>query len=186
MGDYAVRGELGAVDPLRQLLSAVQLERLDAVSETHDTAHVFRFCGHASEHFSPATGAQRINNLTALLPDFPASLTTASRAARTQFAIKAINELESYGIDINEPLSPADLRRGRAIIKLLMAFPEHWSVLVPSSNDRDDDLIGVLMSHAFEVDVIIDVCIDRPELLNADYLTGYLDRTAPSLRDGFL
>lgn len=174
------------MEPMGMLLSAVQLERLEGMTQTYDDVHILRFCSESLDQFSLEVGVHRINNLMALMPEMPQTKNSSAIAARTSYATHIVRELSGYGLDINQPLSGSEVRQGKAIIKLLMAFPLHRDTLMPSSPDSDKALISYIASHTDNVDDIIDAVKENDELLDAEYLEGYLDKTAPSLRDGFL
>lgn len=179
-------GHIAAVESQSGLLDPSLLKALDRFTEQHDATHVLRFCGNSLDRFEQRVAESRIRNLMGLLPEPFEFGSSAARAARTQYAIRVVEQLVGYGIDINEPLHGVDLHRGQQILRLCFAFPERWSSLDPSSEFRDEDLIRFIASHTDDVETIIDACAADDALLSVDYLCGYLDKTAPPLREGYL
>jgi hypothetical protein len=175
-----------AEDLIAPLLAPELFEAVEAFAEKHDVAHVLRFCCGSLDEYPQLAAESRIRNLMALMPEPFGFGSSAARAARTQYAIRVVEQIAGYGVDINAPLSGVELHRGREIIRLCFAFPERWSSLDSSSECRDEELIGFIASHTEDVDTIIDACAVDDALLSVDYLCGYLDKTAPPLREGYL
>lgn len=170
----------------QDLLDPALLKALDGFVDEHDPAHVLRFCGSALDGFEQEVAEFRIGNMMALFPESVEYGSKAAKAARTQYAIRVIEQLAGYGIHINYVLNDTEVQRGREIVRLCFAFPERWSSLDPSGADRDDDLIRFIGCHTDDVDAIIDACALDDALLSVEYLHGYLDMTSPPLRDGYL
>lgn len=154
--------------------------------ENYDAAHVSRFCLDALDHYPPEKAGSRIRALAAVLPDSFPSVSLVAVAARTEYAVNVVWRLGEYGVDINDELLLPDLAQARGILKICLAFPDHWLRLDPYSPHRDDDLIEFIGSHAEHADAITTLCAADPSRLDAKFLEGYLDSTAPPLRDGFL